>query len=62
VRRVDTQTGEVLEKLEMPPGVVCRDSSRRGRSVLLRRRKERKGEGRPPTQASSAENPLHSEF
>ena len=52
LRRVDPRTGEVLE--------TARDAARSGRlgarvrrrrSVLLRRRKERQGEGRPPAQA-----------
>src|SRR6266849_2190692 len=52
LRRVDPLTGEVLERLEMPPR-----SERFGarvrwrRSVLLRRRKERQGEDRPPAEA-----------
>ena len=52
LRRVDPRTGEVLEQ--------ARDAARRGRvgarvrwrrSVLLRRRREREGEGRPPAEA-----------
>ena len=52
LRRVDPRTGEVLERLEMPPGarrVGARVRWRR--SVLLRRRKQREGENRPPAQA-----------
>ena len=48
LRRVDPLTGEVLERLEMPPGVSVSGLESDGRSVLLRRRKERQGENRPP--------------
>ncbi len=52
VRRVDPRTGEVLERLEMPPGVGRVGARVRWRrSVLLRRRKQREGESRPPAQA-----------
>jgi hypothetical protein len=51
LRRIDPGTGEVLERLEMPPGGLrFRARVRWGRSVLLRRRKEREGEGRPVAQ------------
>ena len=54
LRRIDPQTGEVLERLEMPPGrrrIGARVRWRR--SVLLRRRQQRQGAGR-----SSAEAPF----
>ena len=52
LRRVDPRTGEVLERLEMPPGVAVSGARVRWwRSVVLRRRQEREGEGRPPAQA-----------
>jgi PQQ-like domain len=52
LRRVDPRTGEVLERIELPPGSQCFGAGVRWRrSVLLRRRKERQGESRPPTQA-----------
>ncbi len=52
LRRVDPRTGEVQEKLEMPRGAQrVRPRVRWRRSVLLRRRKERQGEGRSPSQA-----------
>ena len=56
LRRIDPRTGEVLE--------ATRDAARRGRvgarvrwrrSVLLRRRKQREGESRPPTPANLRE-------
>ena len=50
--RVDPRTGEVLERLEMPAGMSrVGPRVRRRRSVLLRRRKQREGAGRPPAQA-----------
>ena len=53
LRRVDPRTGEVLETLDMPPGVVRVGARVRWRrSVLLRRRKQRQGERRPPAQVS----------
>ena len=52
LRRVDPRTGEVLERLEMPPGVGAVGARVRWRrSVLLRRRKERQGESRAPAEA-----------
>jgi glutamine cyclotransferase len=47
LRRVDPRTGEILERLEMPPGVGVSGLE----SDLLRRRKQREGESRPPPQA-----------
>jgi hypothetical protein len=52
LRRADPRTGEVLERVEMPARngrVGARVRWRR--SLLLRRRKEREGKSRPPTQA-----------
>ena len=52
VRRVDPKTDEVLEHLDMPPGVgVSGTRVGRRRSVLLRRRQQRQGPHRPPAQA-----------
>jgi len=47
---------EVLELLEMPPqmGVSGLEADGCRRSVLLRRRKQREGESRPPAQARAA--------
>ena len=54
VRRVDPRTGEVLEQLEMPPGVMRVGARVRWRrSAFLRRRQEREGEDHPPAQAGS---------
>ena len=52
VRRVDPQTGEVLERLELPPGVgVSGLESDGGDRFFCGGRQERGGEGRPPAQA-----------
>ena len=49
LRRIDPQTGEVLERLEMPPGVsVSGLEVRWRRPILLRRRKQRQGASRSP--------------
>jgi hypothetical protein len=53
LRRIDPRTGEVLERLQMPPDVsVSGLESDRNDQFLLRRRTDRKGEGRPPTEGS----------
>ena len=53
VRNVDPRTGEVLEKLDMPPGTgVSGLEFGRRRSVLLRRRRQWKGEGYSPAEAT----------
>ena len=53
VRRIDPRTGEVLERLEMPPGVRRVGTRvRRRRSVLLRRRTKRQGQSGTPAQAT----------
>ena len=50
LRRIDPQTGELLELLEMPPGVgVIGPRVRWWRTVLLRRRQQRQGQGHPST-------------
>ena len=52
LRRVDPRTGEVLEQLEMPPGVgVSGARVRRRRPLLLRRRTQRQGARRAPAAA-----------
>jgi hypothetical protein len=52
VRRIDPRTGEVLERLEMPPAWRLGARVRRRRPALLRRRQQRQGEGRPSAEAT----------
>ena len=53
VRRIDPRTGEVLEKLEMPPGVgVSGLESDGGDQFFCGGGKQRQGANRPPTKAS----------
>ena len=47
LRRIDPQSGDVLEQIDMPPAWPYRPRVQRQRHVLLRRRKQRESESRP---------------
>ncbi len=51
LRRIDPKSGEVLEQIDMPPGIAVSGLEfERQRHVLLRRRQQRQSESRPPAQ------------